>query len=69
MLRGALLAVLLAVGAYAQCGQTPIAPNLNNKGERNIHNEIVGGVVATNYSWPWQVVWCRGNSMSRIIMS
>jgi len=58
-----LLAVLLEAVVYGQstCGMTPIAPNLGSmKHPKNIGNEIVGGTVANQYSWPWQVVWCTG---------
>jgi len=58
-----LLAVLVEAVVYGQtqCGTTPIMPNLDgSKHPKNINNEIVGGTVATPYSWPWQVVWCTG---------
>ena len=35
-----------------RCGQTPIVPNAND-------DRVVGGSIATPYSWPWQVVWCH----------
>jgi transmembrane serine protease 2 len=60
------LAILLslAYGSLGQqkCGTTPVAPNLSigtwMVNNTNLHNDIVGGAVATAYSWPWQVVWC-----------
>jgi len=58
-----LLVVLVEAVVYvqSQCGMTPIMPNLDGmKHPKNINNEIVGGTVATPYSWPWQVVWCTG---------
>jgi len=61
MLSGGLVLLALVAGIQAQgCGRTPIAPNMNNNGERDINNEIVGGVNAVPNSWPWQVVWCVG---------
>uniref|UniRef100_A0A0N4ZXY5 limulus clotting factor C n=1 Tax=Parastrongyloides trichosuri TaxID=131310 RepID=A0A0N4ZXY5_PARTI len=38
------------------CGSTPIKPNLDYP--KNTSLNIVGGVYAVPYSWPWQVVWC-----------
>ncbi|KAE9550132.1 hypothetical protein FO519_006669 [Halicephalobus sp. NKZ332] len=46
------LAVSGSALAQQKCGQTPVAPNLS-KGEK-----VVGGTIATQYSWPWQIVWC-----------
>jgi len=70
MMRGVVLLALLAVGAQAQgCGRTPIAPNLNNKGVRDINNEIVGGVDAVPGSWPWQIVWCSGTNPATCSLS
>jgi len=60
-MRGAAVVLLALLGCTVHgqgCGRTPIAPNLNNKGVRDINNEIVGGVNAVPYSWPWQIVWC-----------
>ncbi len=66
MQRGVLLlfSVLNALTTGQQCGRTPVLPNLNNKGVRGITNDIVGGVPAVPYSWPWQILWCRANSES-----
>lgn len=36
--------------AQQKCGQTPIPPNIGTR--------VVGGQIATQYSWPWQIVWC-----------
>ncbi len=47
--------------AAQTCGLTPVMPNLIAKDVRKFSNEIVGGVNAVPYSWPWQIVWCRGN--------
>jgi len=33
-----------------KCGNPVIKPNTEEK--------IVGGTIATPYSWPWQIVWC-----------
>jgi len=71
MLSGGLVLLALVAGVQAQgpCGMTPIAPNLNNKGVRDINNEIVGGVNAVPYSWPWQVLWCVGTNPSTCSLS
>jgi len=61
--------LLQVVGSLAQCGNTPVMPNTNNKGERDINNEIVGGVNAVPYSWPWQIEWCIGSSASSCSLS
>jgi len=45
--------------AYAGCGTTPVPPDMD---------KIVGGQVATPYSWPWQVVFCRGSGASCSLM-
>jgi len=70
MLSGGLILFALLTGVQAQgCGRTPIAPNTNNKGVRDINNEIVGGVNAVPYSWPWQIVWCVGTNPSTCSLS
>jgi secreted trypsin-like serine protease len=70
MLSGGLVLLALVAGVQAQgCGRTPIAPNLNNKGVRDINNDIVGGVNAVPYSWPWQIVWCVGTSPASCSLS
>ena len=45
---------ILAIGstlAQQKCGQTPVAPDTSTK--------VVGGTIAKQYSWPWQIVWCE----------
>jgi secreted trypsin-like serine protease len=67
-MRSMLVAVQLALLGIAygqsQCGQTPVAPNVGRAHPKNIHGEIVGGTVATPYSWPWQIVWCTGGGFN-----
>lgn len=46
------LALIAPILAQQKCGQTPIAPDLTQG------TKVVGGVVAKQYSWPWQIVWC-----------
>uniref|UniRef100_A0A7E4ZT85 limulus clotting factor C n=1 Tax=Panagrellus redivivus TaxID=6233 RepID=A0A7E4ZT85_PANRE len=45
------LSTVALASAATKCGQTPIPPNVAGK--------IVGGTVATPYSWPWQIEWCE----------
>jgi len=48
-----LLAVVGVAWAQGSCGSTPVMPNLGSMAHpKNIHGEIVGGTVATPYSWP-----------------
>jgi len=50
----ALFLIFPSIYAQQNCGQTPIAPNLNKD------PKIFGGQEAVPYSWPWQVVLCLG---------
>lgn len=49
-----LVSFALAQSGIKRCGQTPVKPNLSGE-----EDKIVGGKIATPYSWPWQVVWCE----------
>uniref|UniRef100_A0AC34FPW8 Peptidase S1 domain-containing protein n=1 Tax=Panagrolaimus sp. ES5 TaxID=591445 RepID=A0AC34FPW8_9BILA len=49
-----LLFITVINGQQQKCGQTPILPNLNSK--------IVGGTIATPFSWPFQAIFCYFDS-------
>ena len=50
------LFVIIVSASATKCGQTPVPPNLNP-------GNLVGGTVAIPYSWPWQIVLNKNNSL------